>query len=64
MELGKIASVIESLRGGIRDDEGLLPARLATNRGDGCIVEIGSYRGKSAAAIALGTRNALGTSFS
>ena len=57
---GEIASILEPLRGGIRADEGLLLARLAANCGDGCIVEVGSFRGKSAVAIALGVRNASG----
>jgi glycosyltransferase involved in cell wall biosynthesis len=43
-------------KGGITPDEGRLLSRLASAVRDGCIVEIGSFRGLSALALARGVR--------
>jgi len=45
-----------SLKGGITPEEGALLYRLASETTAGCIIEVGSYRGKSAVALALGVR--------
>ena len=54
--LATFAGLMESLRGGITSDEGALLMRLASEARDGCIVEVGSFRGKSAVALAIGVR--------
>ncbi|MGA9341936.1 MAG: class I SAM-dependent methyltransferase [Rhodanobacteraceae bacterium] len=50
------AALMEALKGGITAEEAALLRRLAARVGSGCIVEVGSYRGKSAVALALGVR--------
>lgn len=45
------------LAGGITPQEGALLRRLAAHVTHGCIVEVGSYRGKSAVALAYGVRD-------
>ncbi len=50
------AGLMSSLRGGISAEEGMLLRRLARQVGRGCIVEVGSFRGKSAVALAAGAR--------
>jgi predicted O-methyltransferase YrrM len=49
--------LMNSLIGGITAAEGALLHRLAAGLDRGCIVEVGSYRGKSAVALAFGARN-------
>src|SRR3954464_9381260 len=49
---------MQRLPGGITKDEASLLRRLAAEAGAGCIVEVGSYRGKSAVALAYGVRDA------
>jgi hypothetical protein len=50
-------SLMGGLRGGITIEEGELLYRCAAKTRDGCIVEVGSFRGKSAVALALGVRS-------
>ncbi|MFK5984286.1 MAG: class I SAM-dependent methyltransferase [Pseudomonadota bacterium] len=45
------------LKGGITTEEAIYLASLAANISDGCIVEVGSFRGKSGVALALGVRD-------
>ncbi|WP_169980196.1 class I SAM-dependent methyltransferase [Tautonia rosea] len=45
---------MSALQGGITPEEGALLRRLASQVRTGCIVEVGSYRGKSAVALASG----------
>lgn len=49
-------ALMNDLRGGITTHEAALLRRLAAQVDTGCIVEVGSYRGKSAVALALGVR--------
>lgn len=49
-------SLLESLEGMLSVDEIRLLWRLAAEVRDGAIVEVGSYRGRSTAALALGAR--------
>jgi predicted O-methyltransferase YrrM len=49
--------LMNGLAGGISAAEGALLQRLAAGLARGCIVEVGSYRGKSAVALALGVRD-------
>ncbi|MCC2675403.1 MAG: hypothetical protein K0R58_2350 [Ramlibacter sp.] len=49
--------LMTELRGGITPQEGSLLRRLASACRDGCIVEVGSFRGKSAIALAFGVRD-------
>ncbi len=46
-----------TVEGKILPEEALLLYRLASRVQDGCIVEIGSYRGQSTVALALGARS-------
>lgn len=48
---------MDDLKGGITAEEGALLYRYAADTKDGCIVEVGSFRGKSAVALALGVRS-------
>ncbi|SHF57832.1 Methyltransferase domain-containing protein [Desulfacinum infernum DSM 9756] len=48
--------LFSDLEGGVTPQECGLLGRLASNVLEGCIVEIGSFRGKSAVALALGVR--------
>ncbi|SFM74862.1 class I SAM-dependent methyltransferase [Thermodesulforhabdus norvegica] len=48
--------IIDKLHGGVSLEECRLLSRLASEVLEGCIVEIGSYRGKSAIALASGVR--------
>ena len=50
-------SLMDGLKGGITIEEGVLLYHCAANTRDGCIVEVGSFRGKSAVALALGVRS-------
>src|SRR5262249_3991502 len=56
----QVLAVIMSVDGGISAEEAFLLFEEAQKLRDGCIVEIGSYRGRSTAALALGTRAAYG----
>ena len=49
-------ALMNSLRGGITPEEGAFLRRLASTARNGCIVEVGSFRGKSAVALAHGVR--------
>lgn len=49
--------LMTALRGGITPAEGALLRRLASDVACGCIVEVGSFRGKSAVALAFGVRD-------
>lgn len=49
--------LMSELRGGITPHEASLLRRLASECGRGCIVEVGSFRGKSAVALAFGVRD-------
>lgn len=49
-----LESFLECYKGGISKEEGLALSRYASEVQDGSIVEIGSYRGKSAIALAWG----------
>lgn len=51
-------ALMNSLPGGITAAEGALLRALAAEAAGGCIVEVGSYRGKSAVALAFGVRDA------
>jgi hypothetical protein len=51
---GRFAACMASLPGMISLDEAQFLRRAAAEAQDGCIVEIGSWRGKSAVAMALG----------
>jgi glycosyltransferase involved in cell wall biosynthesis len=51
-------ALMNSLQGGITAAEGALLRALAAEAAGGCIVEVGSYRGKSAVALAFGVRDA------
>ncbi len=51
-------ALMNSLSGGITAAEGALLRALAADAAGGCIVEVGSYRGKSAVALAFGVRDA------
>lgn len=50
-------ALMSALRGGITPAEGALLRRLASEVARGCIVEVGSFRGKSAVALAFGVRD-------
>ncbi len=50
-------ALMDGLKGGITTHEGGLLRRLAGRVADGCIVEVGSYHGKSAVALAFGVRD-------
>lgn len=50
-------ALMTSLRGGITLAEARLLRRLASEVQQGCIVEVGSFRGKSAVALAFGVRD-------
>jgi predicted O-methyltransferase YrrM len=52
--------LMNGLQGGITAAEGALLRALAAEAAGGAIVEVGSYRGKSAVALALGVRDARG----
>ena len=49
-------ALMESLTGGVTTEEAALLRRLASEVHEGCIVEVGSFRGKSAVALATGVR--------
>ncbi|MGF1651255.1 MAG: class I SAM-dependent methyltransferase [Hyphomicrobiaceae bacterium] len=49
-------TLMQRLRGGITPAEGAFLRDLAAQVGNGCIVELGSFRGKSAIALAEGAR--------
>lgn len=49
--------IMNGLDGGITSEEGALLRRLASQVDSGCIVEVGSYRGKSAVALATGVQD-------
>ena len=51
-------ALMDSLAGGVTTREAALLRRLAADAGGGAIVEVGSYRGKSAVALAWGVRDA------
>ena len=51
-------ALMNGLRGGITAAEGALLRALAAEAAGGSIVEVGSYRGKSAVALAFGVRDA------
>jgi MMP 1-O-methyltransferase len=51
------AAIIERTEGTTSVAEAQLLFELASQCRDGCIVEVGSYRGRSAVALALGTQN-------
>lgn len=51
-----LEALMTGLKGGITSSEAALLRRLAADVESGCIVEVGSYRGKSAVALALGAR--------
>jgi predicted O-methyltransferase YrrM len=58
MDLKTIKNKIEKIEGLISLKEGLLLYNLAKNcKGKGVIVEIGSYKGKSTAWLAMGSKN-------
>jgi glycosyltransferase involved in cell wall biosynthesis len=50
-------ALMEGLEGGITTHEAALLRRLAASASGGCIIEVGSWRGKSAVALALGVRD-------
>ncbi len=50
-------ALMDDLKGGITTHEARLLRRLASRVDSGCIVEVGSYRGKSAIAMAMGVRD-------
>ncbi|MET0230971.1 MAG: class I SAM-dependent methyltransferase [Rhodanobacteraceae bacterium] len=53
-------ALMNGLQGGITAGEGALLRDLAAEAVGGCIIEVGSYRGKSAVALALGVRSKRG----
>ena len=55
--MDRFHQLMTDLRGGITPQEGSLLRRLASECRDGCIVEVGSFRGKSAVALAFGVRD-------
>lgn len=52
--------VVERVEGWLAREEAALLYALARAARDGCIVEVGSYRGRSTVALALGTRAGAG----
>lgn len=50
-------TLMNTLQGGISLPEGRLLRKLASSISTGCIVEVGSFRGKSAVALAAGVRD-------
>lgn len=56
MNHAEFGQLMASLRGGITTPEAELLKRLASSVEQGCILEVGSFRGKSAVAMALGVR--------
>lgn len=57
--MDRFHQLMTELRGGITPKEAVLLRRLASECQDGCIVEVGSFRGKSAVALAWGVRDVL-----
>lgn len=60
LEIMKTANIVESFEkteGMISLEEALLLYDLAKNTREGCIVEVGSYRGRSTVALGLGSLN-------
>ena len=49
--------LMKNLRGGITGKEGAFLRRLAAGTNNGCIVEVGSFQGKSAVALDYGVRD-------
>lgn len=56
IKMDSFQQLMTELRGGITPHEGELLRRLASECEEGCIVEVGSFRGKSAVALAWGVR--------
>lgn len=54
MELAELNSFLETYPGGVSVEEGLALSRYAENCCNGVIVEIGSFKGKSAVSLAAG----------
>lgn len=53
---GDFDELMTGLRGGVTTEEARALCRMAAEVVTGCIVEVGSFRGKSAVALALGVR--------
>jgi len=57
IETDHLKHCLSQVKGGISPHEGLALARQAARTTLGCIVEIGSYKGKSSLAMAMGARS-------
>jgi glycosyltransferase involved in cell wall biosynthesis len=57
VKMQEFIRLMTDLKGGVSLDEASLLRRLASETDSGCIVEIGSFRGKSAVALAIGVRD-------
>lgn len=55
--MDRFHQLMTELRGGITPQEASMLRRLASECRGGCIVEVGSFRGKSAVALAFGVRD-------